>query len=114
MVQLSNGGRAKKKIISTYKKYKHLNAYSTWLGSRMTADFDFGVQCNIMYFMYESNLPFYQTGFCHYTTACCNGTQQGIHESAGIYFTLLCKIFCFTLSFNQANECIFYSGTGAI
>jgi hypothetical protein len=58
MVQLSNGGRAKKKIISTYKKYKHLNAYSTWLGSRMTADFDFGVQCNIMYFMYESNLPF--------------------------------------------------------
>lgn len=51
---LSNG----RKIISTYKKYRDISAYSTYMGMRMTPDFDFAVQCNIMYFMYDKHLPF--------------------------------------------------------
>lgn len=46
-----------KKIIAAYKKYREIPAYSTWLGFRMTPDFDFGVHCNILYFMLEKKLP---------------------------------------------------------
>ncbi len=56
MTEVSNLGR--KKIISSYKKYINYPAYSTWLGFKMTPDFDFSVQCNIMYFMLEKQLPF--------------------------------------------------------
>ena len=45
-------------IISTYKKYKNIPAYSTYLGKRMTPDFDFAVQCNLLYFMYDKKLAF--------------------------------------------------------
>jgi hypothetical protein len=50
----SNG----RNIISTYSKYKDIPAYSTYLGARMTPDFDFAVQCNILYFMYDKHLSF--------------------------------------------------------
>ena len=49
---------SKRKIISTYKKYRHIPAYSTYLGSRTVPDFDFAVQCNILYFVYDKKLPF--------------------------------------------------------
>jgi hypothetical protein len=48
---------SQKKIISTYKKYRNIPAYSTWLGFRMTPDFDFGVHCNILYFMLQKKMP---------------------------------------------------------
>ncbi|HVX52548.1 MAG TPA: hypothetical protein VHB48_20475 [Chitinophagaceae bacterium] len=51
---LKNGRRIK----STYKKYRNIPAYSTWMGDRMPRDFDFSVQCNIMYFILDSKLPF--------------------------------------------------------
>jgi hypothetical protein len=43
-------------IVSTYKKYRNIPAYSTWLGDHMTTDFDFGVHCNILCFMHQFNL----------------------------------------------------------
>jgi len=46
-----------KRIIATYKRYKDIPAYSTWLGYRMPVDFDFGVHCNILYFVLEKKLP---------------------------------------------------------
>lgn len=49
---------SKQKIISTYKKYRGIPAYSTYLGSRTVPDFDFAVQCNIMYFVLQNHLPF--------------------------------------------------------
>jgi hypothetical protein len=49
---------SKRKIISTYKKYQSIPAYSTYLGSRTVPDFDFAVQCNILYFVYDKKLPF--------------------------------------------------------
>lgn len=52
----SNG----RNIISTYKRYKDIPAYSTYLGKRMTPDFDFAVQCNILYFMFDKQLPFFR------------------------------------------------------
>ncbi len=56
LVEVSNlSGR---QIISTYKKYRNIPAYSTYLGKRMTPDFDFAVHCNIMYFMLDKKLPF--------------------------------------------------------
>ena len=48
----------KRKIISTYKKYQNIPAYSTYLGSRTVPDFDFAVQCNILYFVFDKKLPF--------------------------------------------------------
>lgn len=58
IVAVSNLISSKRKIISTYKKYRTIPAYSTYLGNRMSPDFDFAVQCNIMYFMYDKKLPF--------------------------------------------------------
>ena len=55
LIETSNLSR--KKIISTYKRYKKIAAYSTWVGYRMPVDFDFGVHCNILYFMFEKKLP---------------------------------------------------------
>jgi hypothetical protein len=48
---------SEKKIISTYKKYRSIPAYSTYLGERMTPDFDFCVHCNVLYFMLQKKLP---------------------------------------------------------
>ncbi|MGN6617536.1 MAG: hypothetical protein ACTHJ5_10200 [Ilyomonas sp.] len=55
LIRTSNLSR--KKIVSTYKKYRSIPGYSTWLGFRMTPDFDFAVQCNILYFLYDKKLP---------------------------------------------------------
>ena len=48
---------SRQKIIATYKKYRDIPAYSTYLGSRTVPDFDFAVQCNILYFVYDKKLP---------------------------------------------------------
>jgi hypothetical protein len=55
MIEISN--LSKNKIISTYKKYRNYPAYSTYLGEKMTPDFDFAVHCNILYFMFDKKLP---------------------------------------------------------
>ncbi len=57
MILASNLEKKKRKIISTYKKYRNIPAYSTYLGLRMTPDFDFAVHCNILYFMLDKKLP---------------------------------------------------------
>jgi hypothetical protein len=40
-----------KKINSTFKKYRDIPAYSTFLGPKMGIDFDFCVQTNLMYYL---------------------------------------------------------------
>ena len=55
LIQVSN--LQKRKINSTFKKYRDIPAYSTYLGEKMHPDFDFAVQCNILYFNFEKNLP---------------------------------------------------------
>ena len=55
MIQVSN--LKKRKINATFKKYRNLPAYSTYLGEKMHPDFDFAVQCNILYFNLEKKLP---------------------------------------------------------
>jgi hypothetical protein len=47
----------KRKINATFKKYRSIPAYSTYLGEKMHPDFDFAVQCNILYFNFEKKLP---------------------------------------------------------
>lgn len=56
MVETSNLYKPTRKIISTYKRYRDIPAYSTYLGYRMTPDFDFAVHCNVLYFMYSKDL----------------------------------------------------------
>ena len=56
MVAVSNLGSAGKNIKSTFKRYRHYKAYTTYLGYKMQTDFDFAVQCNIMYFMYSKGI----------------------------------------------------------
>lgn len=58
MQTVSNLSSPERKIHSTYKKYRNLPAHSTYLGTRMPPDFDFAVQCNILYFLYENKLAF--------------------------------------------------------
>ena len=55
LVQTSN--LKKRKINSTFKKYRNIPAYSTYLGDKMHPDFDLAVQCNILYFNFEKKLP---------------------------------------------------------
>ncbi len=55
---VANLSSPKRKITSTYNKYKNIPAYSTYLGSRTIPDFDFAVQCNILYFVLNKQLPF--------------------------------------------------------
>jgi hypothetical protein len=55
LVQVSN--LKKRRINSTFKKYRDIPAYSTYLGEKMHPDFDFAVQCNILYFNFEKKLP---------------------------------------------------------
>jgi hypothetical protein len=51
------GNLKKRRIKSTFKKYRNIPAYSTYLGEKMHPDFDLGVQCNILYFNFEKKLP---------------------------------------------------------
>jgi hypothetical protein len=46
----------KRRINSTYRKYRNIPAYSTYLGDKMHPDFDFGVLCNILYFNLDKKL----------------------------------------------------------
>ncbi len=55
MLQVNNGNR--KKTNSTYRRYRNIPAYSTWLGYKMKPDFDLGVHCNILYFMLDKKMP---------------------------------------------------------
>jgi hypothetical protein len=55
LIQLSN--LKKRRINSTFKKYRDIPAYSTYLGEKMHPDFDFAVQCNLLYFNFEKKLP---------------------------------------------------------
>jgi len=55
LIQVSN--LKKRKINSTFKKYRSIPAYSTYLGEKMHPDFDFVVQYNILYFIFEKKLP---------------------------------------------------------
>ena len=55
LITVSNLGQ--RKISSTYKKYRTIPAYSTYLGLKMKPDFDFAVHCNILYFMFDRQLP---------------------------------------------------------
>jgi len=59
LIEVANKSNGRN-IISTFKKYRHIPAYSTYLGKRMPPDFDFAVQCNILYFMYDKHLSFAQ------------------------------------------------------
>ena len=55
MMEVNNGNR--KKTNSTFRRYRQLPAYSTWLGYNMKPDFDLGVHCNILYFMLDKRMP---------------------------------------------------------
>lgn len=57
LVEVANKSN-NRNIISTYKRYKNVPAYSTYLGKRMTPDFDFAVHCNVLYFMYDKQFAF--------------------------------------------------------
>lgn len=55
--ELANGSPGRT-IHSVPKVYQQYDAYSTYLGSRMPVDFDFGVHCNLLYFVLKEQLPF--------------------------------------------------------
>lgn len=58
MNAISNLGMANRNIKSTFKRFRKYPAFSTYLGSKMPVDFDFAVQCNLLYFTYDRRLPF--------------------------------------------------------
>ena len=47
-----------KKIDNTFDEYREFPAYSTYLGTKMKTDFDFCVQCNVIYYCHQQKLPF--------------------------------------------------------
>ncbi|WP_439506176.1 hypothetical protein [Sediminibacterium sp.] len=42
---------SRKRVVNTFKKYRDIPAYSTFLGPKMKIDFDFCVQTNVMYYL---------------------------------------------------------------
>lgn len=54
----ANGHR--QKIKNTYSEYQNLQAYSTWFGKNMYTEFDACVLSNVLYFVFENNLPLTQ------------------------------------------------------
>ena len=44
------------RIRNTYKQVKELPAYSAWFGRKTPIEFDAGVFCNVLYFVYANNL----------------------------------------------------------
>ena len=57
MIARSNLATPGRKIISTYNRYRNYAAYSTYLGNKTAVDFDFAVQCNLLYYMLDKKLP---------------------------------------------------------
>lgn len=55
MDSASNGWR--RRIKTTYKKYRDIPAHTTYMGTHMLMDFDFAVHCNLVYFLLEKKLP---------------------------------------------------------
>jgi hypothetical protein len=51
-----HANRSKETIQSTYRKYKHMAAYSTWFGKQMPIDFDICVQANALRFVLDNKL----------------------------------------------------------
>jgi hypothetical protein len=47
-----------KTIKNTFRAYRDISAYSTWLGTKMPVDFDIAVQCNFLFFNQTYKLPF--------------------------------------------------------
>jgi len=58
MNAISNLSTPKRNIKSTFKRYRKYPAFTTYLGTKMPVDFDFAVQCNLLYFTYKQHLPF--------------------------------------------------------
>ena len=58
MNAISNLGIPNRNIKSTFKRFRQYPAFSTYLGSKMPVDFDFAVQCNLLYFTYDRKMPF--------------------------------------------------------
>lgn len=54
--QHANGSQFQR-IQNTYAEYKELQAYSTWFGKNMGVDFDACALSNILYCIYQYNLP---------------------------------------------------------
>lgn len=55
---MDSSANGKQKIIkNTFKKYKNIQAYSTWFGRKMPKDFDFCVLTNVLYFLSYYHLP---------------------------------------------------------
>jgi hypothetical protein len=46
-----------RKALNTYKQFRNLPAYSSWLGAKTPVEFDAGVFCNMMMFVLTSGLP---------------------------------------------------------
>jgi hypothetical protein len=51
---------SKQTIQNTYPEYRQLRGYSTWFGKNMYIEFDACVLCNILYCIYEYQLPLNQ------------------------------------------------------
>ena len=56
LAQHANGS-GPHKIQNTYADYRELRAYSTWFGKNMGVDFDACALSNILYWIYQYNLP---------------------------------------------------------
>ena len=106
MEAVANLSTPNRKIISINSKYKNIPAYSTYLGSRTTPDFDFAVQCNILYFVLDKHLPFAKqdSATLHLITEMVRNREY--MKTPVYHFSLLCTFIYFNLSCCSVNDCI--------
>jgi hypothetical protein len=55
--QHANGSQPPRQIRNTYPDYRQLTAYSTWFGKNMPVDFDACALSNLLYWVYQNDLP---------------------------------------------------------
>lgn len=55
-----HANHSKQVIRNTFPAYQHLKAYSTWFGKKMYLEFDACVLSNVLYFVYQYQLPLNQ------------------------------------------------------
>lgn len=55
--QHANGSQPPRLIRNTYPDYRQLSAYSTWFGKNMPVDFDACALSNLLYWIYQHDMP---------------------------------------------------------
>jgi hypothetical protein len=89
---------------TTYKIYQDDSAYSTWFGKKFPVVFDVSVLCNVLRFVQQYDLEWTKADSATLRHIIQTIQRNDIEKHPGIYFTVLCEHFHYTISFIKGHE----------